>query len=170
MINVPAVCDRSGEFQWAKTISGSRDEEGYGISATDNGVIDTLNVYYFDDNNKSLINSTSDKKYIIIYNTEVYILPYYTIQTTYIFCNINKLTILSGIQIYGILHNTGIINNLANTGFGSMSLFAGYLCDGLVLIDKKSYIWRKNIFNYSENIFKVFDNFSDEIDLIRYYL
>ena len=49
----------------------------------------------------------------------------------------------------------------------SMSLFAGYLCNGLVLIDKKSYIWRKNIFNYSENVFTVFNNISDKIELIR---
>lgn len=88
-----------------------------------------------------------------------------------------KLNELNNTNLFigGINKFTEHFNNLVNSKIlilspSSMSLFAGYLCNGLVLIDKKSYIWRKNVFNYSENIFKVFDNFSDEIDLIRDYL
>lgn len=109
-----------------------------------NGMSGTLNVYYFDDNNKSIINSTSNKEYIIIYNTtNIDNLGVYTIHNTSVLCNIDTITLLSGIEIYGILHNKGTIqhnggimninyggniynigtiNHLTNTSFGQITI------------------------------------------------
>ena len=107
-----------------------------------NGISGTLNIYYFDDNNKSLIESTSNKEYIIIYNTtDISNLLNYTIHNTSVLCNIKTITLLSGLSINGILHNTGTIqhnggninisvsgniynigtiNHSANPGFGNI--------------------------------------------------
>tara|TARA_B100001093_G_scaffold516086_1_gene594017 strand:- start:4827 stop:5708 length:882 start_codon:yes stop_codon:yes gene_type:complete len=93
------------------------------------------------------------------------------------YSHLNKLDKLDNTTLYvgGIDNFSDDFNKLVNSKIlilapSSMSLFAGYLCKGLVLIDNKSYIWRKNIFNYSENIFEVFNNISDKIELMNKYL
>jgi len=48
----------------------------------------------------------------------------------------------------------------------SMSLFASYICKGLVLIDNKSINWRPNVF-HSYNLIEKFNNIEEKIDLIK---
>ena len=76
------------------------------------------------------------------------------------------------VHVGGINKFSKHFNKLVNSKIlilspSSMSLFAGYLCNGLVLLDKKTYEIRKKVFNYSENVFEVFNNISDKIELIR---
>lgn len=85
--------------------------------------------------------------------------------------NLKNTTLYIGGEYKFSEHFNEIVNSkIIIMSPSSMSLFLGYICNGLCLIDRKSCNFRPNIFNYSENVFKVFDNIQDEIETIKKYL
>lgn len=75
------------------------------------------------------------------------------------------------IHIGGVSDFSSHFNKMINSRVlilspSSMSLFAGYICKGLVLIDNKSIEWRLNVFG-NNNLIQKFDNLNEKIEIIK---
>ena len=91
--------------------------------------------------------------------------------------HVYKLKEVKNVEVYigGINEFSNHFNCLVNSKVlilspSSLSLFAGYLSNGLVLIDNKSINFRNNLFHSSDGVIENFDNISEKIELIKTYL
>ena len=86
-----------------------------------------------------------------------------------------QLEKLKNVKLYvgGVTDIETHFNNMVNSkvlilSASSMSMFASYLCKGLVLIDNKSIKVRHNVYNnYNCDLIEKFDDISEKIDIIK---